>query len=146
MNPDSEPPQFVHMPAPRLSVPQEPEHMFPVRHTDWVRIRARIAKVSDPRPILNNVAWTVFGVAVSTALAIPPWLAAYDDLAADVRRQYFWVTVVLVAAAICTLLIAVVCWITSRLLRRAAEVTIESITEEMDTVYLPHRRAGDGSR
>lgn len=139
MTVESEAPRFVPLPPPQLSVP-EPDHMFALRHTDWQRVRTQVGRLSDPRPVLNNVAWTFFGIAASAGLALPPWLAAYGDLQPASQRNYFWVTVVLAATALCSLIIAVVCWVTSGLLRRATEVTIETVCEDMDNLYRPHQR------
>jgi hypothetical protein len=127
---------IVLLPPAQLRLPAA-EQMIPIREVDWVRIRTRVSRISDPRPVLNNMAWTFFGIAMSASLAYFPWLAAYDALEADAQDRFLWVSVVLVAVGVGALVIAVVCGITSRLLRKAVEVTTTAVCDEMDAIYCP---------
>lgn len=127
---------IVLLPPAQLRLPAA-EEVIPIREVDWVRLRTRVSRISDSRPLLSNLAWTFFGIAVSAGLGYFPWLAAYDALKADAQDRYLWVSVVMVAVGVGALLIAVVCGITSRLLRRAVEATTTSVCDEMDAIYCP---------
>lgn len=126
----------VMMPMGHLRLPAA-EEVLPIREADWVRIRSRVSRISDPRPILNNLAWTFFGIAISAALGYFPWLAAYDALVPDAQRRYFWVSVVMISVGIVAVVIAMVCGIASRLLRKSVGIDAASVCEDMDAVYRP---------
>lgn len=136
----------TEMPAGVMRWPSKPEEHFPMRHSDWKRIRARVKALTNPLPYVGQVGWACVGISASGFLGWMPWAAAYSELPPKAQVHYAWVSPLLILAGIAGLVIAIFCLFVNYRMRKREAVTVESVLREMDLIYEPHNPEGQVSQ
>jgi hypothetical protein len=139
------PPGDILLPAPQLTVPAVRETQFPIRHTDWLRLRRMIARLSDPLPNLANVGWACVGIASSAITAYFPWAAADSQLPIKAQQHYSFISPLLAAVAASSILIALFVFFTKKRLAKVRSASLEDILADMDHIYEPQRQRPERS-
>jgi hypothetical protein len=139
MNAEEKEPEFISMPSAQLTIPSEADKLFPIRHSDWQRLRKRLAQSIITAPYFASLGWACIGVSASAILAYFPWAAAASQLSASARDHYAYISPLLVMAAIFSFAVAMVCWVANRNTKKMQTVSTQDVLEEMDAIYEPHR-------
>jgi hypothetical protein len=139
------PPSDILLPAPQLMVPAARETQFPIRHTDWLRLRRMIERLSDPSPNLANVGWACVGIASSAITAYFPWAAADSQLPIKAQQHYSYVSPLLASVAVSSILIALFIFFTKKRLAKVRSTSLEDILVDMDSICEPQRQQPESS-
>jgi hypothetical protein len=134
--------KFLPMPAGQLAVPAEGVSYFPMRHSEWLRLRKQVAACAQRDSHFSDVAWAFVGVTAASFAAYFPWIAVASQLSGTATTRYSYVSPLLAITMIASLVIAIVCFAASRSARRGQAVSIESILGDMDEMYKPHKLPG----
>ena len=129
---------YVTLPGALLSVP-EPEPCFPMRHSDWKRIRRRIAELANPLPWAGSLGWTCIGVAIGALLAVMPWSGARSQMTTTAKNHYAWVTPVIVVVGTAAVVVAIIAFVFHRAWGKLEERHVGQVGEDMDAIYAPHK-------
>lgn len=129
--------KYVSLPGSKLAVP-EPEDCFPMSHSDWRRIRARVAGIRNPLPWATNMGWVCIGIVATAALAYMPWVGARSALDAKAKVHYAWVSPAILAAGAAALALAVISFTMGAAWKRREREDVRQVLADMDGIYTPH--------
>jgi hypothetical protein len=127
-----------------VRAPAAQEDRFPVRDTDWLELRGKIANLKKPAPYLAGVGWTCVGISVVTLSALLVWLPADSDLPVKAHTQYVFVTPLLIIAAVAGVVISVFSFVVGHQTRQLRLTTVEDVLTDMDALYEPYSHTMPG--
>lgn len=136
--------QQEQSPPSALTVQAVPQKQFPVQHSDWLKIRRRVANLKEPVPYLASVGWTCVGITTAASLALLPWFSVDSALPAKVRAHYTYMTPLLIMIAIAGAVIAIFTFVVGHKIRQMRVTMIENVLVDMDAIYEPYRHAQSG--
>jgi hypothetical protein len=127
------------MPSPELKIPASPEVHFPMRYSEWERHRGRVKEMQNGMPYLQPVAWAMVGISSSAWLGLAPWMGAFGGLSQNARMEYAFVTPMMFIVGILGALVAAGFLYVDHGLSRRQSRSVQSVLDEMDSMYAPHR-------
>ena len=117
------------------------ERTFQVRHSDWLRLRQKVANLKDPVPYLASVGWTCIGITVSAILGLLAWLPINSVLPVKAHTHYTFITPLLIITAIASVLITAFTFTVWHQVKQIRVTTVENVLTDMDTIYEPYSHA-----
>jgi hypothetical protein len=136
----------VQLPGGVLALPDQAEESFPIQRREWARLRTRMENLKDPAPWLQSIALVCVGIAPSFFIAWIGWLPVYSSLSASAQLKFDWVAPLLLIVGIAGLVVAGGLFIAHASLRSKIKRDAETLCEDMDDIYAPHRPTGpDGT-
>jgi hypothetical protein len=115
-----------------IPYPVDPEAWFPLRHTDWARIRSRVQSLENPTPYIGQLGWACVGIGSGALLALIPWTAADSQLPAHAQDHYAWITPLLAVVGIASFAIASICLYLNIQIRQQRRTSVAQLLDEMD--------------
>lgn len=128
----------IPLPAPRLTVPSVPEKQFPIRHTDWLHLRRKIANLSDPPTNLANLGWSCAGIAASAMSSYFPWVAADSQLPIRAQQHYAYIAPLLLIISVASSVLAIFSFFVNSKMVKMRTASVKDVLADMDSIYKPH--------
>ena len=128
----------IPLPAPRLIVPSVPEKQVPIRDTDWLQLRRKIAGLSNPITNLANLGWACVGIAASAVFAYFPWAAADSQLSVKAQEHYAYIASLLLVIAVASSILAIFSFFVNSKMTKMRTASVQDILADMDVIFKPH--------
>ena len=126
---EPDPPSFTSVVG-HIEMPKQ-ELRFTMRQADWERLHDRVSQVDLPTSFFVGAGWAAAGAALTSALALIPWVPARSQLPA---QSYAWVTPLLAVATVFFGFVAVLCAFVQRRDRARTGVSRDHVLADMDSI------------
>lgn len=114
------------------------ERTFPVQHSDWLKLRQKVANLKEPIPYLASVGWTCVGITAAALLGLLAWLPIDSALPVKAHMHYTFITPLLIITAIAGTLIVAFTFVVVHQIKQIHITTVENVLVDMDAVYEPY--------
>lgn len=126
--------QTLSLPGAVLQVPK-PEVSFPMRVSDWKRMRAKVESLRTKRRDWAALAWAAIGLAAGAGLGLIAWLPASATLTDAQRAGFAWITPTLIVVGLACIVIAILAFLSASDFAKAERATALELAEEMDAIF-----------
>lgn len=111
---------------------------FPVQHSDWRKLRQKVAALKEPIPYLASVGWTCVGITAAALLGLLAWLPINSALPVKAHMHYTFITPLLIITAIAGTLIIAFTFAVGHQMKQIHVTTVENVLADMDAIYEPY--------
>lgn len=129
--------RMLSLPANELTVPVNGEQSFPIRHSEWKRLRSRVSSLQHPIPGLSAIAWGTTGIGAGSFFAWIGWQGTDAQFPTILSDRFVAVGPTLLITAIAAAVVVVVFFVADSRFRAHNRREAADVLDEMDEIYKP---------
>lgn len=114
----------------KAKAPGEVEvHMIP--HKRWDALKSQVRALGERTSSFSSAGWAFVGIAVTAITSLLAWAPAFAAMSVELRSEFSWVWVVLVATLAVGVTVSVALFLADRKIQAGRSASVESVLAEM---------------